>query len=339
MRGVAAGVCRMLAPALVRGLASSAVSLPMVYHARYSFEPWPEKHRFRMSKFRDLHTHLLAEGIATPAQLHAPYEDPPDHWFTAVHDADYYYGFCDGMLDAAKMRRIGFEWTPSLVARTRLECAGTVLAAQLALRHGMACHLGGGTHHAHRDFGSGFTILNDLAVAARYAQTAGLAKRVLIVDLDVHQGDGTAAIFADDPSVYTLSFHCGKNFPFRKSVSDLDIDLPPGTDDAAYLAKLADVLPRVLVAAQPDLVLFDAGVDVAAVDSLGYLQLSDQGIFDRDRFVLDACARAGLPVVTVIGGGYCTDLAELARRHAIVFRAAQSVWAEYALGGPPGPRL
>ncbi|KAJ1616055.1 hypothetical protein T492DRAFT_51970, partial [Pavlovales sp. CCMP2436] len=190
MRGLAAGLSRLLAPALtVRGLASASALtasrlLPMVYHPCYSFEPWPEKHRFRMSKFKDLHSHLLAEGIASPAQLHAPHEEPPDAWFTAVHDADYYYGFCDGTLAPTALRRIGFEWSPQLVQRTRLECAGTVLATQLALRHGLACHLGGGTHHAHRDFGSGFTILNDLAVAAKYALTAGLARRVLIVDLD-----------------------------------------------------------------------------------------------------------------------------------------------------------
>lgn len=143
-----------------------------------------------------------------------------------------------------------------------------------------------------------------------------------------HQGDGTAAIFADDPSVYTASFHCGKNFPFRKSRSDLDVDLPPGTGDEGFLARLSDVLPRVLHVARPELVLYDAGVDVAAVDTLGYLELSDDGILRRDEYVLRACASAGVPVVTVIGGGYCKDLAELANRHAIVFRAAQSVWAE-----------
>lgn len=141
-----------------------------------------------------------------------------------------------------------------------------------------------------------------------------------------HQGDGTASIFASDPTVYTLSFHCGKNFPFRKSRSDLDIDLPPGTSDDAYLARLADVLPRVLQVAEPDLVLYDAGVDVAAVDTLGYLDLSDDGIYQRDEYVLRTCRAAGLPVATVIGGGYCTDLDELASRHAIVFRAAQAVW-------------
>lgn len=157
----------------------------MVYHPRFSFEPWPAMHRFRMSKFADLHAHLLSTGIATAEQIHRPIDDPPDEWFTAVHDADYYYSFVDGTISAPAMRRIGFEWSSQLVERTRLECGGTVLAAQLALRHGLACNLGGGTHHAHRDFGSGFTILNDLAIAARFVQQAGLAERVLIVDLDV----------------------------------------------------------------------------------------------------------------------------------------------------------
>jgi acetoin utilization deacetylase AcuC-like enzyme len=159
--------------------------LPMVYHPRYSFEPWPAAHRFRMSKFRDLHDHLLRERIAQPSQMHRPIDDPPDEWFTSVHDENYYLNFVDGTLPAPVMRRIGVEWSAPLVERTRLECAGTVLAAQLALRHGMACHLGGGTHHAHHDFGSGFTILNDLAVAARFVQRTSLAARVLIVDLDV----------------------------------------------------------------------------------------------------------------------------------------------------------
>jgi acetoin utilization deacetylase AcuC-like enzyme len=369
----------------MRGLRTLAGGLlPMVYHPRYSFEPWPAKHRFRMSKFRDLHEHLLSEGIACEAQMHRPIDDPPDEWFTAVHDEDYYYGFCDGTLPPPAMRRIGFEWSPQLVERTRIECGGTVLAAQLALRAGLACNLAGGTHHAHRDFGSGFTILNDLAVTARFVQSAGLAERVLIVDLDVvtprhplpshacraihchrthappharpaiartrareillpdiaprippcdparpqHQGDGTASIFAHDETVRTLSFHCGKNFPFRKSRSDVDIDVPVGTGDDAYMALLQATLPRVLKVGAPDLVLYDAGVDAAAQDLLGFLELSDEGLLRRDEYVLRECVERRVPVVTVIGGGYSADLAELARRHAIVFRAAQRVWAE-----------
>jgi len=302
--------------------------LPFVYHAAYSFTPWPERHRFRMSKFRDLHARLSRDGLLRSVAMHAPEEEPPLGMFTDVHDEDYFYGFMDGTLPARAMRRIGFEWSVPLVRRTLLECSGTVRAAELAMEHGMACNLAGGTHHAHRDFGSGFCILNDLAVAARRLQARGLARRVMVVDLDVHQGDGTAAIFAGDDSVYTMSVHCGKNFPFRKQRSDLDLDAPPGMGDEAYLALVADVLPRALAAARPDLVLYDAGVDAAAVDALGFLELSNEGLLRRDALVLRACVDAGVPVATVIGGGYAECLEELAERHAIVFHAAQGVWRE-----------
>ncbi len=228
------------------------------------------------------------------------------------------------------MRRIGFKWSPQLVRRTQLEVAGTVLAAQLALTHGLACHLGGGTHHAHRSFGSGFTILNDLAVAAahvtRYAAAERRAERVLIVDLDVHQGDGTASIFQEEPAVFTMSFHCGKNFPFRKSTSDLDVDVAPGTADDEYMALLGEHLPRVLDEHRPQLVLYDAGIDAYAGDELGYLELSEAGLYARDAYVLRECAKRGMPCATVIGGGYDKDLRALANRHAIVFRAAKEIW-------------
>ena len=219
---------------------------PLVYHPRYSC-PWPRTHRFPMWKFKDLYSVLQRQRWFEPALVHKP-PPLPASAFTAVHDEAYYRAFVDGGLDADAARRIGFRGEiskPELIERTQLEVAGTVLTAKLALRHGLACNCAGGTHHAHRGHGSGFTILNDLAVAAAWARREGGVRRVAIVDLDVHQGDGTAAIFADEPDVFTFSMHCGKNFPFRKSASDLDVDVPPGTTDGAYLSLLREALPEV----------------------------------------------------------------------------------------------
>ena len=205
--------------------------------------------------------------------------------------------------------------------RTWLAVGGTLLTARLALRHGLANHLAGGTHHAHPDFGSGFCIFNDCAVTARVLLQRGEVDRVLIVDLDVHQGDGSAACFQADERVTTFSVHAASNFPLRKVNSDFDIPLPDGTEDDDYLAAIGDQLPNVLDALNPQLVLFNAGVDPHRDDRLGRLNLSDDGLLMRDRLVLDACLRRTIPVATVIGGGY-DSLKPLVRRHAIVFRAA-----------------
>lgn len=286
-----------------------------------------------MWKFARLHEQLTAFGLITPANLHTP-TSPPHAWFTAVHDADYYSDFMNGELGAPRERRIGFnEETrlPALIERTRLECAGTVLTVQLALQHGVCANLGGGTHHAHRDFGSGFTILNDLAVGARWAIEHAGVQRVAVIDLDVHQGDGTASIFAEDPRVFTCSMHCGKNFPFRKSESDLDVDVPPHTRDHEYMAMLRPTIKHILSTFKPELVLYDAGVDVWEGDQLGHLSLTHAGIWHRDWFVVDSCLRAGIPIACVIGGGYDRDAIALARRHAMVHRVVAVAWERHAL--------
>jgi acetoin utilization deacetylase AcuC-like enzyme len=254
-------------------------------------------------------------------QFHLP-EAAGYDWLTLVHKQDYVKQFMDGVLDATAMRRIGLPWSPELVKRTCTAVGGTVLTAQLALEHGIACSTAGGTHHAHAGFGSGFCIFNDMAVAARVMQRAAKVERVLIVDLDVHQGDGTAAIFAGDHSVFTFSVHCGKNFPFRKQPSDLDIALPVGLADVEYLALLSEHLPHLLDTVQPDLVFYDAGVDPHKDDLLGKLALSDAGISERDRYVLTACVTRDIPVACVVGGGYAHDRDRLARRHSLLHRAA-----------------
>lgn len=288
-----------------------------------------------MWKFRDLHAHLRSIGLATDATVHTPIEQPPHSWFEAIHEPSYYRAFMDGTLGEQAERRIGFGAemrTDGLKLRTRLECSGTVLTTELALKNGLAANLAGGTHHAHAGFGSGFTILNDLAVATAWARTHTPVERVLIVDLDVHQGDGTAAIFADEPDVFTFSMHCGANFPFRKTASDLDVDVERGTGDSAYLALLADALPRLLEEHRPQLVLYDAGVDVFERDQLGYLEVTHAGIWRRDSYVIDTCVAAGVPIACVIGGGYDRDARALARRHGLVHRAAARVWKERGLG-------
>jgi acetoin utilization deacetylase AcuC-like enzyme len=218
-----------------------------------------------------------------------------------------------------------------LVNRTCVALAGTVLAAELALQHGLACNTAGGTHHAHYNYGSGFCIFNDLAVAPRLLQQRGLIQRALIIDLDVHQGDGTAAILQSDATIFTFSMHCEVNFPFHKQTSDLDVALPVGMEDSAYLTTLAAHLPDLLSQVKPDLVFYDAGVDPHREDSLGKLALSDEGLYQRDHLVIDACLRRGIPVAGVIGGGYQLMLDRLARRHCILHRAASDLFHVHRL--------
>ena len=273
-----------------------------------------------MAKFRLLHGLLLRQGLASAEQLHQPLP-VPRRWLELIHTRRYHQAFCNGELSAAEQRRIGLPATTPLVQRTWLAVGGTVLTARLALEHGVACHLAGGTHHAFADHGSGFCIFNDCAVAAAVLLAEGQIKRLMVVDLDVHQGDGTAALFAGDPRVFCFSAHCASNFPLRKQHSDLDLPLADGLEDGAYLAAIGDVIPDLLDQVQPELVLYNAGVDPHHHDRLGKLALTNEGLLNRDRMVLDACLRRRIPIATVIGGGY-DDLEPLVERHSLVFRAA-----------------
>ncbi|MCB0062537.1 MAG: histone deacetylase [Caldilineaceae bacterium] len=298
--------------------------LPIVYHPDF-VTPLPADHRFPMPKFGKVYEYLIRDGIATLDQFHIPEIATVDQ-LQLVHDPEYVAAYLMGTLDARAMRRIGFPWSKALVMRTCTAVGGTILTAKLALEQGLACSTAGGTHHAYRDFGSGFCIFNDMAVATRVLQRARLVDRVLIIDLDVHQGDGTAAIFQDDASVFTFSVHCGANFPFRKQQSDLDLPLAIGADDTAYLAALTDTLPGLLDCVQPDFIFYDAGVDPHAEDTLGKLALSDIGLFQRDHFVLQQCRARAIPTASVIGGGYQKDVDRLARRHCTLHRAATEVF-------------
>lgn len=273
-----------------------------------------------MAKFRLLRQLLLDEHVIEPEQIHCPLSIARRD-LERIHSRSYHEAFSRDRLTRAEQRRIGLPATRPLVQRTWLAVGGTLLTARLALRNGIACHLAGGTHHAHPGFGSGFCIFNDVAITARVLLERGEVRRILVVDLDVHQGDGTAACFQTDARVITLSVHAASNFPLRKLDSDIDIPLPDATGDDAYVEAIGDRLPQVLDQHQPDLVLFNAGVDPHRDDRLGRLELSDAGLLMRDRLVLDASLRRSIPVATVIGGGY-DALEPLVKRHAIVVRAA-----------------
>jgi acetoin utilization deacetylase AcuC-like enzyme len=298
--------------------------IPIVYHPHY-VAPLPQGHRFPMIKFQKLYELLLKDGILTPENLYQP-EIPDQSLLELVHTPDYIENYCQGTLDTKAQRRIGLPWSPELVRRTCTAVGGTILTAKLALEYGIACNTAGGTHHAFPDFGSGFCIFNDLAIAARVLQKWGLVKQVLIVDLDVHQGDGTAFIFQNDPKVFTFSMHCEINFPSRKQTSDLDVPLPEGLDNDGYLQILANYLPDLLSQVKPDLVLYDAGVDTHVGDRLGKLALTDEGIYRRERQVLSTCRAGGYPVACVIGGGYAEEMESLVYRHSLLHRAAKDVY-------------
>jgi acetoin utilization deacetylase AcuC-like enzyme len=303
--------------------------LPVVYHPDYGV-PLPEGHRFPMQKFQRLYGLLLREGVIEPEQVQTP-EPPPSAWIEHVHTPAYVQAYCNGTLDSKAQRRIGLPWSAALVRRTCTAVGGTILTAKLALSQGLACNTAGGTHHAFPDYGSGFCIFNDLAIAARVLQTLGLAETILIVDLDVHQGDGTAFIFQDDPRVFTFSMHCEVNFPGTKQHSDLDVPLGAGVEDEEYLQTLGTYLPQLLTQVQPDLVLYDAGVDPHLADRLGKLALTDTGLFRREMQVLGTCVGQGYPVACVIGGGYSEDLESLVYRHSLLHRAASQVYQQYRL--------
>jgi acetoin utilization deacetylase AcuC-like enzyme len=298
--------------------------LPIVHHPAY-VAPLPAAHRFPMAKYGRLMRHLLAQRVAAPEHLHVPDLAPPE-WLTLAHAPAYVEAVLSQSLDQAAVRRIGLPVTLEVATRSRAANAGTVLTARLALAHGLACNTAGGSHHAFAAYGSGFCVFNDVAVASAVLLREGLVERVMVVDLDVHQGDGTAAIFEDDPRVFTFSMHCRTNFPLRKQKGDLDLALDAGLEDAAYLRLLAAHLPGLLEEVRPDLVFYNAGVDPHAADRLGRLALSEGGLERRERLVLETCLKAGVPVAGVIGGGYAADLDQLARLHAILPQVASELF-------------
>src|SRR5687768_3070541 len=274
-----------------------------------------------MAKYAGLRERILAEGIVQPADLH---EAPPAAWddLMLVHDRGYVEAVAAGTLPRDMQRRIGFPWSPQMVERSRRSVGATIAAARTALNEGVAANLAGGTHHSFADRGEGFCVFNDVAVGARVLQRDGSARRIAIVDLDVHQGNGTAAIFASDPSVFTFSMHREKNFPFRKESSDLDVALEDGTEDDEYLALLESHLDDVLNRHQPDFVFYLAGADPYEGDRLGRLKLTIAGLRLRDEMVFSSCQRRGLPVAVSMSGGYTSDVDAIITIHANTIHAA-----------------
>lgn len=286
--------------------------LHVVHHAGY-VSPGAPGSGFAFDKYGLVMEALRESGAAFV--VHTP-EPMPHAWIEAVHDPAYVAEVLAAAVPRDKERRIGFPVTPHVARRSLLSPGGTWLAATLALEHGYAANAAGGSHHALANTGAGYCVFNDLAVAANRLLDDGDARRILIVDLDVHQGDGTAALTAGRPDIFTLSLHAERNFPVRKARSSLDVPLPDGMGDAAYLATLADVLPSVFDRFAPDLILYQAGVDPHADDRLGRLALSDAGLEARDRFVMRLAREAGAPLASTLGGGYGQDRMAVARRHA-----------------------
>ncbi|MEO1275880.1 MAG: histone deacetylase [Pseudomonadota bacterium] len=298
--------------------------LPLVYHPDY-MAPLKPGHRFPMSKYGYLRDALVARGIL-PAT--GGYLAPAEAGFSAiaaVHAPDYVDRVLTQTLTEWEVRVIGLPATERVARRARLSAAGTTLAGRLALEHGIACNMAGGSHHAGPEGGSGYCVFNDVAVAARTLLQDGQVSRVLVVDLDVHQGDGTAKIFADASQVFTLSVHAAKNFPTRKATSSLDVPLPDGSADAAYLNAVEAALAQALAAGPFDLAFYNAGVDPHVEDRLGRLSLTTEGVRARDRLVLRTLHGVGLPTVGVLGGGYDADIEALAARHTLLFEEAAAL--------------
>lgn len=289
------------------------------------FVPLPPRHPFPMAKFPALHRVLLDEGLVRDQDVVEPREA---EWadLLLVHEPDYLSALAAGSLTLQAERRMGLPWSVDLVRRSRLAVQGTINASMMALVDGIAANIAGGTHHAFGSHGAGFCVLNDVAVAIRVLQRSLWIRRALVVDLDVHQGDGTAAIFARDESVFTFSMHGAKNYPFQKQRSSLDLPLEDGTVDDAYLSRLTQHLPRVIADFRPDLVFFLAGIDVMAGDRFGRVSLSRKGLHERDAYMLETCYRAGLPITLLLSGGYAATPGATADLHAISHREAARIY-------------
>lgn len=282
--------------------------------AKYSF-PLPEGHRFPIAKYALLRDRVIAEGIVAPENLHDPAPVSRED-LLLVHTTDYVDRFTGGRLDADEERRLGFPWSRALVERSYRAAGGTREAAAFAVEHGVAMNLAGGTHHAFPSHGEGFCVFNDTAIAIRALQRERKIRRALVVDLDVHQGNGTHAVFAGDETVFTFSMHGGKNYPFHKVAGCLDVELNDGTGDDAYLELLDRSLPNAIVDARADLVVYLAGADPHESDRLGRLALTFDGLARRDTIVLQQAREIGLPVVITIAGGYGRNIDDTVRAHA-----------------------
>jgi len=298
--------------------------LKIAYHPIFAHE-LPEGHRFPMEKYNLLPQQLVLEGTCDAANFFEPEKPNNKHFFT-VHDAEYFYDLLNITLNQKAARKIGFPLSEVLIEREMIIADGTMKASEYALKNGIAMNIAGGTHHAFSNRGEAFCMLNDQAIGAKYLQQKGFIHKVLIIDLDVHQGNGTAEIFKNDASVFTFSMHGKSNYPFIKEKSDLDIALENGTKDEAYLSILRETLPELIQQEKPDFIYYLCGVDVIETDTLGKLALTINGCKERDRFVLQTCFNLKIPVMCSMGGGYSKDINVITDAHANTFRLAQEIY-------------
>lgn len=299
-----------------------------LYYADHFVLPLPDGHRFPMIKYARLRERLLASGVFRADDFRVP-DAAPDETLLRAHDVGYVDKVARGTLDSAEIRRIGFPWSAQMVERSRRSAGATLAACRSALEERCSANLAGGTHHAHRNFGSGFCVFNDAAIAALAMRAEGRAERIAIIDCDVHQGDGTAAILAGEPDIFTCSLHGARNFPFRKQLSDLDIEFADGTGDQLYLDALDGALSRVFGDFVPDLVIYLAGADPYAGDRLGRLAISMTGLSTRDSKVLSTCRDHGVPVAIAMAGGYAHEIEDTVTIHLTTVLTAARLFVDH----------
>ncbi len=298
--------------------------LKIANHPMYVY-PLPKGHRFPMEKYELLPQQLLYEGTCIAENFFEP-EMPLNEDILAIHTEEYFESLLNLTIDKRVARKIGFPLSKELIERELRIAQGTIEGCEYALKHGIAMNIAGGTHHAYTNHGEGFCMFNDQAIAARYLQKKKLADKILIVDLDVHQGNGTAEIFKNDPSVFTFSMHGEGNYPFKKEKSDLDIAVPDGSGDEIYLQKLKQTLPKLIDEQNPDFIFYLSGVDILETDKLGRLNCTVEGCKERDHFVLGLCKDLDIPVQVSMGGGYSPDIKIIIEAHSNTFRVAQEIY-------------
>ena len=298
--------------------------LKIAYHPIYKLD-LPEGHRFPMEKYELLPKQLIHEGTCEQSNFFQP-EFPEERFILKVHTQDYFKRLKNLELDKKEVRKSGFPLSQNLVGREQIIADGTMKCCDYALKHGIAMNIAGGTHHAYSNRAEAFCLLNDQAIGARYLQSEKLAEKIFIVDLDVHQGNGTAEIFKNESSVFTFSMHGKGNYPFKKEQSDLDIELRDGTNDEEYLKQLKSVLPELIEKTKPDFIFYLSGVDILETDKLGRLSCSISGCKERDRFVLQICKNLNIPVQCSMGGGYSKDIKIIIEAHANTYRLAQEIY-------------
>jgi acetoin utilization deacetylase AcuC-like enzyme len=298
--------------------------LKIAYSPIYKYT-LPEKHRFPMIKYELIPEQLIYEGTISEENLFHP-EPATEETILLTHTPEYWSKLQQQDLTAKEIRKIGFPMSKQLIHRGTHIAQGTIQCAFYAQQYGIAMNIAGGTHHSFADHGEGFCIFNDIAMAANYFLHHGIVKKILVIDLDVHQGNGTAKIFQDDPRVFTFSMHGARNYPTKKEQSDLDIGLPDKTEDGPYLKSLSETLPRLLDEVQPELIFYLSGVDVLETDKLGRLSLSMAGCRRRDEIVLSLCKKHAIPVAVSMGGGYSERIAHIIEAHANTFRLGQEIY-------------